>query len=291
MRSADSASAFGFSPRQPDQLLDQLRHADQLFGEIRTVLEEVERDSASTGIRVEQRQPGVGSRHHFFEEMLEAPRATPQLGFETSVRRVRARADPGSGAGCWRAARGTSGAPTSAGAGGGRCVVGRPLRMDDPLVDFLHRFQMRVQLVQQLFTRGSAAELRDRHVARQQIQIARRGGSVWVCRSSTNCSRCSRLRREAIGRSQARIFGGREQVLVAEPRQRQQRTAVPHPRVPAAVQPLQALHQKLDIADAAGRQLDVECRSAAGAAGCSFSLMRSRVTDTASTAEKSRVVE
>ena len=57
------------------------------------------------------------------------------------------------------------------------------------------------------------------------------------------------------------------------------------------MQALQALHQKLDVADAAGSQLDIERRFAEPRAGSTFSLMRSRVAETASTAEKSSVVE
>ena len=43
-----------------------------------------------------------------------------------------------------------------------------------------------------------------------------------------------------------------------------------HPLLAAAVQALQALHQKLDVADAAGRQLDVEAAVRAALARASF---------------------
>ena len=70
--------------------------------------------------------------------------------------------------------------------------------------------------------------------------------------------------------------------------ERKQRAAVPHPELAAAVQALQALHQELDIADAAGRQLDIQAGVRPRLAA-SFSLMRSRVSETASTARKSSV--
>ena len=63
---------------------------------------------------------------------------------------------------------------------------------------------------------------------------------------------------ELIGRRQARVFGAGEQIFIAQAEQREQRAAVPHPGLAAAVQPLQALHQELDIANAAARQLDIQ---------------------------------
>jgi hypothetical protein len=89
-----------------------------------------------------------------------------------------------------------------------------------------------------------------------------------------------------VGRGQARVFGIGEQPLVAQAEQRKHGAAVPHPRLAAAVQALQALHQKLDVADAAGRQLDIQPAPARFFAAI-FSLMRWRVSDTASTARKS----
>ncbi len=62
---------------------------------------------------------------------------------------------------------------------------------------------------------------------------------------------------ELIRRGQLRVFERREMLFVAQPGKREQRASVPHPRVAPAMQPLQALHQKLDIADAAARQFHV----------------------------------
>ena len=63
---------------------------------------------------------------------------------------------------------------------------------------------------------------------------------------------------ELVGRGEARVLAVGEQALVAQAEEGEQRAAVAHPRLAAAVQALQALHQELDIADAAGRELDVE---------------------------------
>ena len=70
-----------------------------------------------------------------------------------------------------------------------------------------------------------------------------------------------------IGRREACVFGGRKQAFVAQAEQRQHRTAVPHPLLAAAVKPLQALHQEFDVANAAGRQLDVEAAAQAALGG------------------------
>ncbi len=67
---------------------------------------------------------------------------------------------------------------------------------------------------------------------------------------------------KTIGGDQAPELGGRKQILLAETRKRQHGSAVPQPGNTPAVQTLQALHQKLDVPDAAGSQLDVKCRFA-----------------------------
>jgi hypothetical protein len=61
-----------------------------------------------------------------------------------------------------------------------------------------------------------------------------------------------------VGRGEARVLGIGEQPLVAQAEQREHGAAVAHPRLAPAVQALQALHQKLDVADAAGSQLDIQ---------------------------------
>ena len=92
---------------------------------------------------------------------------------------------------------------------------------------------------------------------------------------------------ERVGGGQPRVFAAGEKALVAQAEEREHGAAVPHPLLAAAVQALQALHQELDVADAAGRQLDVQPAVRSRACAASFSLMRWRVSLTASTARKS----
>ena len=92
---------------------------------------------------------------------------------------------------------------------------------------------------------------------------------------------------ELVGRAARRAYSPPESRPLSRSReQRQHRAAVPHPRLAAAVQPLQALHQELDIANAAGRQLHIQPLREPRRAAI-FSLMRWRVSETASTARKS----
>ena len=63
---------------------------------------------------------------------------------------------------------------------------------------------------------------------------------------------------ELVGRGQSRVLGIGEQPLIAQAEQREHGAAVAYPRLAPAMQALQALHQKLDVADAAGSQFDVQ---------------------------------
>jgi hypothetical protein len=62
---------------------------------------------------------------------------------------------------------------------------------------------------------------------------------------------------ELVRRSQPRVFRGRQMLLVAQPRKREQRAAVPHPGFATTVQALQALHQEFDVPDSAFGEFDV----------------------------------
>src|SRR5512144_1227681 len=63
-----------------------------------------------------------------------------------------------------------------------------------------------------------------------------------------------------VGRGQAGVLLVREQTLVAQAEQGQQRASVTHPRFAAPVQALETLHQELDVANSSPGQLDVEAR-------------------------------
>ena len=97
-----------------------------------------------------------------------------------------------------------------------------------------------------------------RHLARQHIQFFGIGGQRMRLPVVVELQAVFEVPQKLVGGGQARVFAGREQILIVQPRQREQGAAVPHPELAAAMQPLQALHQKLDIANAAGRQLDIE---------------------------------
>ena len=157
---------------------------------------------------------------------------------------------------------------TSARTAGGQIVIAGPLGVDHALINFLHRFQMRVQFVQQLFARRGAAELRYGHFARQQIQLARRGGQGVRLTILGKLQPVLQIAQEAIRGNQTRAYSAAESRSLSL--RRDSASMVPPCRThgtAAAVQALQALHQELDIADAARRQLDVERGFAAASAG------------------------
>ncbi len=64
--------------RQLAEFFNQLRNSDQLFGEIRAVLKDIEREARHLGIGIEQRQE-TRIRHHLFEKMLEGSGTAPEL--------------------------------------------------------------------------------------------------------------------------------------------------------------------------------------------------------------------
>ncbi len=64
--------------RQLAELFDQMRNANQLFGKVRAVFENIQREARHLRIGIEQReQPGI--RHQLLEKMLKGSRAAPQL--------------------------------------------------------------------------------------------------------------------------------------------------------------------------------------------------------------------
>src|SRR5947209_7564463 len=64
--------------------------------------------------------------------------------------------------------------------------------------------------------------------------------------------------KKAVSLTQARMFATRKQILSVQAVQREQRTPVLDRSVASAMQPLQALHKKLDIADAPTGQLHIQ---------------------------------
>src|SRR5688572_21654841 len=63
---------------------------------------------------------------------------------------------------------------------------------------------------------------------------------------------------ELISSREPRVFRSGQQILVAQTHQRKQRAAVLEPGFAPAMEPLQALHQKLDVANASAGKLHIE---------------------------------
>ena len=141
-------------------------------------------------------------------------------------------------------------------------VVQRLLRVNHALVNLAHRGQVFVQAPRQGIGVERLSRRRRRHLARQQAQRLRIDRKRVRLPVVFQLQTVLQVAQELVSRREARIFGSREQPFVAQPEQREHGAAVPHPRLAAAVQPLQALHQELDVANAAGRKLDVDAAHA-----------------------------
>src|ERR1700753_4306250 len=100
-----------------------------------------------------------------------------------------------------------------------------------------------VKLSQQ---RSSARQARAprRHLTRQKVDV------VLISRENVGLTVFIELKpvfhvpQELVGVAQARIFRGREQVLVAQPGESQKSSPVPHPGLAPSMKALQALHQE-----------------------------------------------
>ncbi len=132
--------------------------------------------------------------------------------------------------------------------------------MNHALIKILHAGEVMIELALQ---RACAGEARRRHLAGEKIELV---FSLRQCMRLTifiELEPVFQMAHELVRRSQPRVFNRRQQFFIAQPRKRQQRTPVPDPRLAPSVQPLQALHQKFDVANAALRQLHVGAGSSA----------------------------
>jgi hypothetical protein len=132
-------------------------------------------------------------------------------------------------------------------------------RVNHALIQLLDISKMMIQLA---FERARARQAwrAGRHLAREQVQIV---GSARQCVGLAvliELEPVLDVPQELISRGQTRIFRAGEMLFIAQAGEREQSAAVPHPGVTAAIEPLQALHQKFDIADAAGSQFHIEGR-------------------------------
>src|SRR5690349_14145563 len=66
------------------------------------------------------------------------------------------------------------------------------------------------------------------------------------------------LAQELVRLGQSAIFGTGQEAFILQARERQHGTSVADPRVGAAVQALQALDQKFDVADSSALQLHID---------------------------------
>ena len=135
--------------------------------------------------------------------------------------------------------------------------------MDDAIVGLLHFFEMQVQLMEQFLRGREPSQLwLQASCARAVPSSSRWTGSVCVWRSSRNCSRCSRWRKNSYAEASFAYSASDRRFLSRSAGEREHGSAMANPRFAAAVQPLKALDQKLDIADSAAREFDVEARIA-----------------------------
>ena len=108
-----------------------------------------------------------------------------------------------------------------------------------------------------------------RHLARQQLQTRRSIGQGVGLAVFFHLHAVFQVAQEGVSGGETRVFAVCEKALVAQTEEGDDGAAVAHPLLTAAVQALQTLHQELDVADAAGRQLHVEPAGRA-ALGCQF---------------------
>ena len=221
------------------------------------------------GVLVQPAQPfrvGDGG----FEEDLEAKQiaAGPALAQGAGkVRRggIEQREEIGRNRGRLAGGRHRGAQVTRGGDGRSRLDEGaRTLRVDDAIVERLHFGEVLVKPLQQHRRREGDAWLRRRQTAGQQLQLALAGGQHMGLGIIGKLQPVLQGAEELIGARQYGILGDGKQFLIAQTSQGQQGAAMAHPQFAPAVQTLQALHQELNIANAAAFELDIEARLLAG---------------------------
>ena len=123
--------------------------------------------------------------------------------------------------------------------------------MDHAIVNLADLIEVNVSLLQKPRSRVESA----RHPLGQQCQSLRFGWQGVSLAVVDHLQPVFELPQKLIGGSQAAVFSAGEKAFVLQAGERQHGAAVANPSVGAAVEALQALHQKFDIADAAALQL------------------------------------
>ena len=126
------------------------------------------------------------------------------------------------------------------------------------IVSFAHRRQMFIQTRSERRGVAHIATAFGRHFEGEEVEIlvARRQGvglPVFL-----QLQAMFHVAQKLVSGSEAGVLGIGEQTFVAQAEQSEHGAAVAHPRLASAVQALEALHQKLDVADAPGSQFNIE---------------------------------
>ncbi len=152
-----------------------------------------------------------------------------------------------------RQRRGSGGGSRRGSGGGGK------LRANDAVVNLTHVSQVPREFGQEILAARARAQRSRGHAPRKRVEFRRIvGGDGVRLTVFLKLQAVFQVPQKDVGRCQAPILDLRKQVLVAQTPQREDRAAVPHPALAPAVQTLQALHEKFDIANAAGGELHVE---------------------------------
>jgi hypothetical protein len=133
--------------------------------------------------------------------------------------------------------------------------VGGLLGVDDAFVDFVDFGEMDVESFEKPGRRDDAADFGRGHAAGDVFGVGReRMGLAIVFKLEA----VFEVAEELVGAGEAAVFDGGEELLIAETGEGEHGAAVADPGFAAAVETLEALDEKLDIADAAGGELDVD---------------------------------
>ncbi len=132
------------------------------------------------------------------------------------------------------------------------------MRVDDAFVDLAHGGKLLVEAILQGLGGEALAGGAERHLPRQQIHTGGIGRQRVRLAVFFDLQAVLEVAQELVGSGQARILGAGEQPFVAQAQQRDHGAAVAHPLLAPAMQALQALSEKFDIANAAGREFDIE---------------------------------
>jgi len=130
--------------------------------------------------------------------------------------------------------------------------------VDHAIVDFADSRQVLVQLLLERLACQHGAGAFRRHLASQQIQADGVRGKRVGLAVLFDLKTVLEIAQELVGGRQARVLAAGKQALVA---QRKSANMVPPWRTHGSRPPwsrLQALHQKLDVANAARREFDIE---------------------------------